>query len=218
MKLTALIDAILANKDEHRAIGMCAYMRNQFQFLGISTPLRRKICEPYFKQAKKSQTVDWGFINTCWANPYRELQYVAKDYLAVMQEILAPSDISKIRELVVVKPWWDTIDGLDRTVGYIVCSYPDMSDLMLQWSTDENFWLRRIAIDHQLSRKEKTDVKLLGKIIENNLGSDEFFINKAIGWALREYSKTNPQWVREFVKKNNVGMAKLSIREASKYI
>ena len=218
MELTALINAILANKDEQQAIGMSAYMRDQFQFLGISTPLRQKICKPYFKQAQKAQTVDWGFINTCWANPYRELQYVAKDYLVTMQEILTPSDIPKIRELAVTKSWWDTIDGLDRTVGDIAYSYPKMNDLILQWSTDENFWLRRIAIDHQLSRKEKTDVELLGKIIENNFESDEFFINKAIGWALREYSKTNPQWVKEFIEKNNAKMAKLSIREASKYI
>ena len=218
MKLAALIDAILACKDEQQAIGMRAYMRDQFQFLGVSTPVRRKICKPYFKQAKKSQAVDWDFIDTCWANPYRELQYIAKDYLVVMQDVLTPSEIPKIRELAVTKSWWDTIDGLDRTVGDIVHSYPGMSGLMLQWSTDENFWLRRIAIDHQLSRKMKTDPELLGKIIENNFGSDEFFINKAIGWALREYSKTNPQWVKAFIEKNNEKMAKLSIREASKYV
>ena len=218
MKLAALIDAILACKDEQQAIGMRAYMRDQFQFLGVSTPVRRKICKPYFKQAKKSQAVDWDFIDTCWANPYRELQYVAKDYLVVMQDVLTPSEIPKIRELAVTKSWWDTIDGLDRTIGDIVHSHPDTNGLMLQWSTDENIWLKRIAIDHQLSRKEKTDTELLGKIIENNFGSDEFFINKAIGWALREYSKTNPQWVRAFIEKNRERMAKLSIKEAGKYI
>jgi len=218
MELTTLIDAISTGKDEQQAIGMRAYMRDQFQFLGISTPRRRTICKPYFKQAKKSETVDWDFINTCWANPYRELQYVAKDYLVAMQGSLTPLDIPKIRELAVTKSWWDTIDGLDRTIGDIVFSHPDMNGLMLQWSIDENIWLRRIAIDHQLSRKEKTDTELLGKIIENNLGSNEFFINKAIGWALREYSKTNPQWVRAFIEKHRERMAKLSIREASKYI
>jgi len=218
MELTALIDAILASKDEQQAIGMRAYMRDQFQFLGISTPLRRKICNPYFKQAKKSRTVDWNFIQACWASPYRELQYVAKDYLVAMQEFLTPLDIPKIRELAVTKSWWDTIDGLDRTIGSIVHAHPNMDGLMLQWSTDANFWIRRIAIDHQLYRKEHTDAELLGKIIENNFGSGEFFINKAVGWALREYSKTNPQWVREFIRKNGEKMAKLSIREASKYI
>ncbi len=89
---------------------------------------------------------------------------------------------------------------------------------MLTWSLDEDIWLRRIAIDHQLPRKEKTNTTLLEKIILNNLGSDEFFINKAIGWSLREYSKTNPDWVINFIKNNKNKMSKLSIREGSKYI
>ena len=218
MDLTALIDAIVANKDEQQAIRMCAYMRGQFQFLGVPTTLRRAICNPYFKQAKKSKTVDWDFIQRCWANPYREFQYVAKDYLVVMQDFLTPLDVPEIRELAVTKSWWDTIDGLDRTVGNIVFSHPHLNSLILQWSCDENIWLRRIAIDHQLSRKEKTDTELLAEIIENNFESDEFFINKAIGWALREYSKTNPEWVRAFIEKSRGTMASLSIREASKYL
>ena len=96
MELTTLIDAITTGKDEQQAIGMRAYMRDQFLFLGVPTPIRRTICKPYFKQAKKSQTVDWDFINRCWANPYREFQYVAKDYLVVMQDFLTPLDIPKI--------------------------------------------------------------------------------------------------------------------------
>lgn len=89
---------------------------------------------------------------------------------------------------------------------------------MLDWSKDNDFWVRRIAINHQLSRKEQTDTNLLETIIINNFGSDEFFINKAIGWSLREYSKTNPKWVREFVNKYQSKMSKLSIKKASKYI
>ena len=90
--------------------------------------------------------------------------------------------------------------------------------LMLEWSADEDFWVRRIAIDHQLLRKEKTNTMLLERIIVNNLGSDEFFINKAIGWSLRDYSKTDPEWVRAFLEKYGKEMDKLSIREAGKYI
>jgi 3-methyladenine DNA glycosylase AlkD len=89
---------------------------------------------------------------------------------------------------------------------------------MLAWSVDDNIWLRRIAIDHQLLRKEKTDTALLEAIIENNFGQKEFFINKAIGWSLRDYSKTNPEWVRAFVEKYRDKLAPLSIKEASKYI
>ena len=97
-------------------------------------------------------------------------------------------------------------------IGGIALKYPEINNVLLEWSVDENIWLRRIAIDHQLLWKEKT------KIIENNFEQTDFFINKAIGWALRDYSKTNPEWVRNFIKKNKEKMAKLSIREASKYI
>ncbi len=83
---------------------------------------------------------------------------------------------------------------------------------------DDNFWIRRIAIDHQLTRKEKTDPELLEAIIRKNFGSSEFFINKAIGWSLRDYSKVNPEWVRDFLTRYSEKMAPLSIREASKYV
>ena len=90
--------------------------------------------------------------------------------------------------------------------------------IILQWSLSDNIWLRRVAIDHQLLRKEKTNVQLLEKILFHNLNQTEFFINKAIGWALRDYSKTNPPWVAGFIKKNKERMAELSIKEASKYL
>lgn len=89
---------------------------------------------------------------------------------------------------------------------------------MLRWSKDQDFWLRRIAIDHQLGRKEKTNTKLLEKIIVNNFGSKEFFINKAIGWALRDYFKTNPKWVENFINTYQNQMNHLSIKKASKYL
>ena len=89
---------------------------------------------------------------------------------------------------------------------------------MLEWSTDSDFWVRRVAIEHQLLRKKKMNTDLLAQIIENNLNSQEFFINKAIGWALRDYSKTNSEWARQFIAENYDRMAKLSITEGSKYL
>lgn len=89
---------------------------------------------------------------------------------------------------------------------------------MLEWSRDEDFWLRRLAIEHQLLQKEETDVQLLEQILVNNLDQFEFFINKAIGWALRDYSKTNPDWVLEFIEKYKDRLSKLSIKEGSKYL
>ncbi|MFZ7132476.1 MAG: DNA alkylation repair protein [Eubacteriales bacterium] len=218
MELIQLIDDFLKYEDEQKAAHMRAYMRDQFPFLGMPAPLRKKLCREYFKAAKKLKTVDWEFINACWDNSYRELQYAAVHYLSTMQKYLTPRDIQKIKELAVVKSWWDTIDGLDRIIGNIALTYPDVNDVLMAWSIDENIWLRRIAIDHQLLRKEKTNTELLEKIILNNLGSNEFFINKAIGWSLRDYSKTNPEWVRGFINKYKNRMTPLSLREASKYI
>jgi len=100
----------------------------------------------------------------------------------------------------------------------LVVDYPELEEVILKWSLSDNIWLRRVAIDHQLLRKEKTNVQLMEKILLNNLDQTEFFINKAIGWALRDYSKTNPEWVAAFIEKNKERMAKLSIKEASKYL
>ena len=124
----------------------------------------------------------------------------------------------KLEQLVVTKSWWDTVDILDRVVGSLVYDKPELEKIILQWSLSDNIWLRRIAIDHQLLRKEKTNVQLMEKILLHNLSQAEFFINKAIGWALRDYSKTNPTWVAGFIEKNKERMAELSIKEANKYL
>jgi 3-methyladenine DNA glycosylase AlkD len=150
--------------------------------------------------------------------PEREFQYLAVEYLTRQKAKLTDSDIPNLRILIITKSWWDTVDGLDVIVGDIALRHPEVSQILLTWSTDENIWLRRAAIDHQLGRREKTDIRLLEKIIINNLGQKEFFINKAIGWSLREYSKTNPEWVREFIERHREALSSLSIREASKYI
>ena len=143
---------------------------------------------------------------------------MAANYLKVMQSYLKDSDLPKLEQLVVTKSWWDTVDILDRIVGSLVYDKQEMEKLILQWSLSDNIWLRRVAIDHQLLRKAKTNVQLMEKILQNNLNQTEFFINKAIGWALRDYSKTNPAWVAGFIEKNKERMAELSIKEASKYL
>ncbi|MDD4842834.1 MAG: DNA alkylation repair protein [Anaerotignum sp.] len=205
-------------KNEEAAIKMAAYMRNQFPFLGVRPPKRKTVCKEVFREAKKSKTVDWEFLDNCWENRYREMQYLVMDYLAVMQKFLTFEDVPKIKHYVNTKQWWDTIDGLDRIIGSIGLVDDKIDGLMLAWSKDEDFWVRRLAIDHQLCRKEKTNKELLEEILVNNFGSNEFFINKAIGWSLRDYSKVNPHWVRNFVEKYQDQMNRLSIREASKYI
>jgi 3-methyladenine DNA glycosylase AlkD len=212
-----IFEVFRAAANPEKAAQMSAYMRDQFPFLGIPTPERKGISRDCLKSLGK-KPVDWGFICECWQQPEREFQYLAIDYLAKMSSILMPADIPDLRKLIVTKPWWDTVDGLDVIVGDIALRYPDVNDILLEWSIDDSIWLRRLAIDHQLARRDKTDTQLLDRILVNNLGQTEFFINKAIGWALRDFSKTNPDWVREFIERHRNEMASLSIREASKYI
>lgn len=193
-------------------------MRNQFPFLGIQSVKRRELSKDFLREARKKQEVDWDFVHKCWEKDEREFQYVAIDYLKRMEKFLTAEDIPKLKNLALAKSWWDTIDALDKIIGGIALAYPEVTETLIKWSVDENIWLRRIAINHQRGRKEKTDTDLLEKIIVNNLGQTEFFINKAIGWSLREYSKVNPDWVRDFIEKYQEDLAPLSIREGSKYI
>ncbi|OTF88859.1 DNA alkylation repair protein [Ligilactobacillus salivarius] len=192
--------------EKHRnldnASHMAKYMRNQFDFYGIKTPERRSI----YKE----------LLNECWNNDYREFQYFVCDYLKALQKFLVFDDIDKIRPFIKTKQWWDTIDSLDTVIGNINDLRVD--DLMLEWSVSDDIWFRRIAINHQRGRKDKTDTVLLEKILINNLNNNEFFINKAIGWVLRDYSKTNTDWVKNFIAKYKPGLSTLSIREASKYL
>jgi 3-methyladenine DNA glycosylase AlkD len=212
-----IFDTFRKHANPERALAMRAYMRNQFKFLGIPTPERRKLSADFLKTMGQ-KSADWVFVNKCWKQPEREFQYLAKDYLAKVAASLIPADIPKLRQLALAKSWWDTIDGLDVIVGGIALRFPEVNETILAWSADDNFWLRRMAIDHQLGRKDKTDTALLERIVANNFGQSEFFINKAIGWSLREYSKTDPQWVRGFIERHGSELTSLSIREASKYI
>ena len=218
MDFNKLYEKMIQHKNEEQAQKMSKYMLNKFEYIGIKTPERRKIFKNFFSEYKNEEKIDWEFVNKCWENKYREFQYIAADYLKNMKDKLTINDIPKFKRLILEKSWWDTIDNLDMTIGALALKDSNVNKILLEWSLDENIWLRRTAIDHQLLRKEKTNTELLEKILKNNLGQTEFFINKAIGWALRDYSKTNPEWVKNFIEKNRENMAKLSIKEASKYL
>ena len=217
MKVEDILQGLKEVANPEDAIHMKAYMKDQFEFLGVKTPVRRQVSKIFFKK-NSSLAIDWKFIHQAWDNPYREMQYAVLDYLQLKQKALKPSDLLKIKKLAQTKPWWDTIDFLCRSVGFICLHYPETKKFVLEWSRDEDFWLRRLAIEHQLLQKEETDVQLLEQILVNNLDQTEFFINKAIGWALRDYSKTNPDWVLEFIEKYKYRLSKLSIKEGSKYL
>ena len=207
-------------KDEKEAVLMAKYMKNNFEFLGIHSKERKEAEKKVFKTIPKDKKafIDFNFTDKCYDNKYREFQYAAIDYLILKNKYLNKTHIKKLKEYALKKSWWDSIDFLDRIIGDIALRDESINNILLEWSLSDNIWLRRIAIDHQLLRKDKTNTELLEKIIINNLNNKEFFINKAIGWALRDYSKTNPHWVQDFIEKHKSNMANLSIREASKYL
>lgn len=204
-------------KDDNQAIKMANYMQNKFIFLGLPKPKLSNFMRPYLKESKK-YSFNWNFIKLCWDKEYREAQYIGIAYLSQNIKFLTKDDLENIKYLIVNKSWWETVDSLDAIVGEIVLQNNELEKSMIDWSNSSNMWLRRVAIDYQQRYKEKTNMEMLEKIIFNNLGSNEFFINKAIGWSLREYSKVNSSWVEDFIKRYKSRMNKLSIKEASKYL
>ncbi len=206
------------NKNKEQAEQMSKYMRNQFLFYGIKTPLRRNICKKFLQDEKRKKQIDWDFLDSCYQDDHREFQYLVYDYLLSLNKYVTYDNLPKIKKYITNKSWWDTVDFLAKVIGNISTNDDRVKQLMKDWSLQDNIWLRRTAILHQLSLKDKTDSELLELIIVNSLGTEEFFIDKAIGWALREYSKTNTDWVKNFIAKHRHNMSKLSITEASKYI
>ncbi len=203
-------------KNETNAKKMSDYMLNKFIFLGIRKPELKAFYTPYFKESKK-YPFSWDFIDICYSKDYREAQYMAIEYLNLNIKNLTDTDLEKLKKLITNKSWWETVDSLDNLVGSIILKNQSLESEMLKWSISDNIWLKRVSIDFQQRYKNNTNKELLEKIIKNNLGTKEFFINKAIGWSLREYSKTNKEWVSEFILKYENQLDKLSIKEAKKY-
>lgn len=209
-----------------------AYMRNLFPHFGLKTPERRTLTKPLIGSSKDS--VDWKFIEECWNFSQRDMQHVALDYLKFHRKQLTKDDLGRLQKLAQEKSWWDTVDTLAGLVGSILMKDSSSKKVILKWSGHENFWVRRLAILSQLLLKDKTDEVLLEKVLIHQFGEKEFnapskdglgegqnrafFINKAVGWALRQYAKTNPQWVRDFLKKNAGKLSQLSMREATKHL
>lgn len=206
-----------AQRNDHQAFMMSRYMKNQFAFLGIKTPLRRELTRNILSStnlANLSAGELTPLVRKLWQLPYREYQYLAMDLLDRKIK-KAPADmIEPLEYLIVTKSWWDTVDMIaSHHVGPLFLNHPELvKKHVTAWISGNNLWLQRTAILFQLSYKGKTNEALLYRNIDELSGSREFFIQKAIGWALREYAKTNPGSVKTFVAQAN--FAPLSRREA----
>ncbi|MCH6268773.1 DNA alkylation repair protein [Bacillus sp. FJAT-50051] len=195
------------------------YMKGHFPFLGIKKPLRSELEKQFFKETGiLKEPFNQDFVWGLWEKEEREYQYTALVYMEKSLNKLDKSDLSFMERLITTKSWWDTVDAIaPKPVGTIAQVFPEVIEETINgWSVHEYLWLRRAAILFQLKYKEKTDEELLYQYILENASSKEFFIQKAIGWALREYSKTNPGSVGRFIVGHQ--LAPLSIREGSKYV
>ena len=205
--------------DSHRALEMKAYMRNQFEFLGIQTPTRRSIFKVLPKLPQDAKLI-LQIARELWKKPEREFRYVACDLLAKNAKVLSLEDLSAIKKLLQKDAWWDTVDSLSGAIGDIVLNEKlkgqNSQTLMDQWLLDSDFWVRRSAMIHQLGWRDKTDIKRLQQYALQLSGESEFFIRKAIAWALRDYAWQNPEFVRTFVNQNVSVFSNLTIREATK--
>lgn len=198
---------------------MAAYMKNHFPFLGIKSPLRKELLKEHFAEyalPEPEQLFEevWKLYNL----PEREYQYAAIALIEKMKKQLTPDDFPVLQLLIETRSWWDSVDSIaPHFVGQLVKMDRTFGDkVMLKWSQSDNMWINRSAILHQLKFKQQTDVELLFTIIKQHTDSKEFFIQKAIGWVLREYAKTNPDIVKEFVAEQP--LKPLSKREALKHL
>ena len=209
-------DAFEPERDADAAIGMTRYMRGLFPFLGIPSPRRRELQRDLLNGLERpSPEVLLSTATTLWEFPEREYQYVATDLLSRHAAALRPQDLATVRELIVSKSWWDTVDALAaHVVGTMVGRHPELRSAMDRWISDDNLWIARTALLHQLRFKTDTDAVRLFRYCELQSSHTDFFIRKAIGWALREYSKTDAEAVRSFVASHASALSPLSQREA----
>ena len=207
------------NANPVKAAPMKKYMRDQFEYLGIKTPQNAALQKEFYKQNGLPQFSDLDeILRGLWSLPQREFQYVGMGLLGKFEKQLPAEFIDTVEYLIVTKSWWDTVDLIaSHSVGTHFKRFPKVREKYLKkWRKSKNIWLRRTAILFQLGYKKETDFALLTEIICENLNSDEFFINKAIGWALRQYAYTDPIAVKKFVKATP--LHPLSRREAMKHL
>jgi len=191
-------------------------MRDQFSFLGIPGPERERLQREALTGMPRPSPEDLREAALAlWQLAEREYQYAACSLLARHARLLGPEFMPVLRELVTTKSWWDTVDTLaSHVAGPIVRAHPPTAAVMDEWIEDANIWLARVALLHQLRAKKMTDAGRLFRYCELRAGDTEFFIRKAIGWALREYSKTDAEAVRAFVSAHEEMLSGLSKREA----
>lgn len=215
--LAALRRALDAGRNPVQAEQMSAYMRHQFRFLGVRSPDRRAIQREVFATRSRPEvTAVIGFADGCWQLEEREFQYSGCDLIRRHSLQLGPDELPALARLITNRSWWDTVDALAVAVGTIVRRVPETRSVMDGWLGQTNLWLIRVAILHQERWRDATDAAWLFAACRRHAGHPDFFVRKAIGWALRSYAKVAPQAVRAFLFDDSERLSGLSRREAER--
>lgn len=203
-----------ARRNPAQAVPMARYLKDQFPFLGLKRPEFQALLRPLRQPMEEPALLETA--ERLWRLPEREFQHAAIDLLEPRR--LTPGALPTLRGLLEAKSWWDSVDGLTgHVLGPLIARERGMQQDMDAWSQEANFWLRRAAIIHQLGFKKATDAPRLFGYCAHNARDGEFFIRKAIGWALRSYARTDPAAVRAFVAAHPE-LSPLSRKEALKHL
>jgi len=212
---SAIYSALRAESNDLAAAPMAAYMKHNFSFLGIPKPLRAEIQRKHWaERPKKSAAID--AIHPLWALPFREAQYVALDLLKSESKFWSPEEaLPALEYWITTQSWWDSVDTLAvHGAGVLLKRHPEaVWPRIQQWIYADNLWLNRTAMIAQLGFRTETRTEWLDEALGAHTESKEFFHRKAIGWALRDYSRTNPRWVQQWVDAHPE-LSGLSRREA----
>lgn len=217
--LQALREILIPTANPANSAPMSAYMKGRFSFLGIKKPELASLSKEWIQIAIKTQDRPYPTIaRRLWEMPEREYQYIALDLIRKSSRFWQEDLITLCEDLIVQKSWWDTVDLLAASIlGKYFLKHPELLEEKTQvWSASSNLWLNRTAILVQLKFKSQTREDLLLSVIQAHYHSKEFFIQKSIGWVLREYARTNPEWVLKTCE--SLPLAALSKREALKHI
>ncbi len=206
-----------------KAPGMQAYMKSVMPYRGVKMPQLRAICKRVFAEHALASCEEWqAAVLELWRGAkFREERYAAMELAGQKRyaEYRTPNVMPMFEEMIVAGAWWDYVDEVAHLVGQLLrANRKQMRPVMRAWSTDENLWKRRVSIICQISFKRDTDLTLLYANIKPNLADRDFFIRKAIGWALRAYAWTDPDEVARYVRAHEAQLSGLSRREALKNI
>lgn len=218
----AVQHALTPLADASTAVQMKAYLLNQFDFLGLPAPVRRQAVRSIGKVQWQSANDLLTAAELLWQKPEREYRYTAVDLLRQHSAMLNVSDLPTLQALLLRDSWWETVDGLSAVIAEVmhaaVQQNPNAAIVMDVWLKHPSHWVRRSAMLHQLSWRLDTDTTRLFGYAQQLADEKEFFIRKAIGWALRDYARWNPQAVTEFLMEHRDTLSGLTVREAAKHL